>query len=121
MRIAQLIIKNFSAAKAPLTTIELSHILEIPVRLLRDILYELVQSGVISEVKNQDSQETSFQPAKDPHLLTIKSVIDALENKGVDNIPVARSAELQAISEKLQKLAAIFEKSADNKLLKDIV
>ncbi len=121
LRTAQLIIKNFSASKPPLTTVEISHILEIPVRLLRDILYELVQSGLISEVKSQQGQETAYLPAKDPHLLTIKSVIDALENKGVDNIPVARSAELQAISEKLQKIAAIFEKSADNKLLKDIV
>ncbi len=120
LRIAQLIIKNFLKAKPSLTTIEISHILEIPVRLLRDILYELVRAGIISEVKKQDMSETVFQPAKDPHLLRIKSVIDALENKGVDNIPVSRSAELQAISEKLQKLADAFEKSPDNMLLKDI-
>ncbi len=120
LRTAQLIIKNFSQAMSPLTAIEISHILEIPVRLLRDILYELEQGGVISEVKVLDSREIAFQPARDPHSLTIKNVIDALENKGVDNIPITKSKELQAISEKIQKFGENFEKSPMNQLLMDI-
>ncbi|MFH1093602.1 MAG: YihY/virulence factor BrkB family protein [Candidatus Omnitrophota bacterium] len=120
LRTAQLIIKNFVEAKSPLTTIEISHILEIPVRLLRDILYELVQCGILYEIKNQDSREVAFQPAKDPHMLTIKSVIDALENKGVDNIPITQSAELKSISDKMRKFSETFEKSPMNQLLKDI-
>lgn len=120
LRTAQLIIKNFSQEKASLSAIEISHILEIPVRLLRDILYELIQGGVISEVKNQDARDATFQPAKDPHALTIKSVIDALENKGVDNIPIIQSVELKSISEKMKKFSETFEASPMNKLLKDI-
>ena len=120
LRIAHLIIKNFFEGNKPLTTTVISHSLEIPIRLLRDLLYELVQSGILSEVKTEEYKEIAYQPARDTNNLSIKSVIDALENRGTDDIPVEESKELKSISTALQSFANIIEQSPNNKLLKDI-
>jgi len=120
LRIANLIIKNFAKGEKPLTADAISHELEVPVRLLRDIVYDLEQSGIVSEVKLSSGNESAFQPARDPHDLTIKNVIDSLENKGVDNLPIVQSPELKNLSESLEKFNEACQKSQANKLLKDI-
>ncbi len=120
LRTAHLIIKNFSEGDKPFTTDQIAHTLEIPIRLLRELLHELVECGILSEVKTQEYKETAFQPARDVGAVSIKSIEDALENKGLDSIPVAQTKELKAISDSLQKFASCIEKSPANKLLKDI-
>jgi len=120
LRITHLIVKSFLEAKKPFTTSQIAHNLEIPIRLLRDLLYELVESGVLSEVKTQGSEEVSFQPARDVNSLTIKSVIDALENRGINNIPIGQSEELKAIADSFKKFADSFETAPFNKQIKDI-
>ena len=118
--ITQRIIKNFDAGKAPLTATALSHELEIPIRLVRELLFELTQVRILSEVKEQDNQELGFQPARDPQTLTIFSVARALENKGSGAIPVPQTEALTVVSDSLQAFAETIEKSPKNKLLKDI-
>ncbi|MFC1657866.1 YihY/virulence factor BrkB family protein [Candidatus Omnitrophota bacterium] len=120
LRVAHLLIRNFQEAAKPFTSTEVSRLLEIPIRLVRQILFELVESGIASEVKTEDYKETAYQPARDTQLFTIKRIIDMLEQKGIDDIPVAQSQELKSISESLQRFADTLEKSPANKLLKDI-
>jgi hypothetical protein len=62
----------------------------------------------------------SYQPARDINTITVNSVIEALEQRGVDNIPVAQTAELSHLSETLKTLNEEIEKSPANRLLKDI-
>jgi membrane protein len=120
LRVVNLVIKNFSKGSKPFTASEISHMIEIPIRLMRQILYELVQAGIISEVKTEEYKETAYQPARDTQALTVKSIIDALEQKGIDNIPIAQTEELKVLSDSLQKFSDVIEKSSANKLLKDI-
>jgi membrane protein len=88
--------------------------------LVREILYELVRSGIISEVCDNEDTEPSYQPARNIDSLTIKYVIDRLEQQGSDNIPVMKSKELERLSECLQAFDAVVEKSPANMQLKDI-
>jgi len=118
--LTHLIVKRFSKGDSPLTASEISHILEIPIRLTRQILYELVGASIVSEVKTQEYKESAYQPACDINYLTIRRVIEALENKGVNDIPVTVTNDFKAILDSLQKFADIIEKSAANKPLKDI-
>jgi hypothetical protein len=64
--------------------------------------------------------ETTYQPASDISLWTVKYVTDAMERSGVNHIPVAQTRELQKIEEAVQKIDAVIEASSDNKLLRDI-
>ncbi len=120
LQTSHLLIKNFSNGHKPLTAIQISHTLEIPIRLVRQILYELVESGIASEIETEDHKEFTYQPARTINVLSIKYIIDALEQRGVDNIPVAQTKELKTLSETLQTFSYTIEKSPANRLLKDI-
>ncbi|MCP4264570.1 MAG: YihY/virulence factor BrkB family protein [Candidatus Brocadiaceae bacterium] len=120
LQIAHLLIKDFSDGLKPLTSNDISHTLEIPLRLVNHILYELVQCGIAVETKTGNDIEFAYQPARTINLLTIKYIIDALDKNGTDDIPVAQNRELKILSESLQTFNETIEKSSANKLLKDI-
>jgi len=116
LQIAYLSIHAFSKGEKPLTASGISSRLEIPIRLVRQILYELVDSGIISDTSNEDSKEPAYQPARDINKLSIKSVIDSLEQTGTDNIPVVQSRELSALSDTLKAFGDAIQDSPANKL-----
>ena len=120
LRIVNLLMKSFYIRNEPWNEARISHKLEIPIRLVRQILFELVQTGLVSEINVNGDNEIAFQPAFDPESMTIKYVIDAVENHGSDNIPVTQSDELKDLSESLTSFSTLIEQSSANKLLKDI-
>ncbi len=120
LQISRLIISTFLKAEPPLSAFNISKTLEIPIRLVQQILDELVETGILSDTEVKKNKEISYQPARDINAITINSVIEALEQKGVDNIPVAQTAELKHLSESLKTLNDEIEKSPANRLLKDI-
>ncbi|MBW2602852.1 MAG: YihY/virulence factor BrkB family protein [Deltaproteobacteria bacterium] len=120
LQISRLIISTFLKAEPPLSAFNISKTLEIPIRLAQQILDELVEAGILSDTEIKKNKEASYQPARDINAITINSVVEALEQKGTDNIPVAQTAELKYLSEALKTLNDEIEKSPANRLLKDI-
>ena len=92
----------------------------IPIRLVREMLRDLVESAILSETWEGDGKEVAYQPAKDVELFTIKYLIDALEQHGVEDIPVAGSEALEKISECLRSFDETLKQSPANRLLKNI-
>jgi membrane protein len=74
----------------------------------------------VSEIKSQDDKEFAYQPARDINSLTIQYVLEALDQKGTDDIPVARTEDLEALSDALKKFSEAMEHSPANQLLKNI-
>lgn len=120
LRITHLCVKNFCNSHKPWTKDEIARFLEIPIRLVRQILFELTQSGVIPEVKLNDSLTVAYQPARDINKLTIKKVINALEQRGIDDIPLVESEEMNKLSKHLDEFNKTVERSPSNLILKDI-
>jgi len=120
LQIAHLVIRAFFRGEKPLTASKITQVLEIPIRLVQQILDELVEGGIFSYAETKEDNERFYQPALDINGITIKSIIEALERIGVDNIPVAQNTELKVLSETLQTFSDIIEKSPSNRLLKDI-
>ena len=120
LTIAHLLIGNFSKGEKPLTAAQISYALEIPLPLVRRILCKLVEAGIVSHTETQEDRKLAYQPARDISLFTIRYVIEALENIGVDNVPVAQTNALKRLSEILQNLRETIEQSPENKLLRDI-
>ncbi len=120
LQVANRVISTFSKGKMPLTASNLSQALEIPIRLVQQLLDELVESEIFSITEIKENEKLAYQPARDINIITIKSIIEALEHKGVDNIPVAQTPELQSLAEVLWTFSAEIEKSPANLLLKDI-
>ena len=121
LHITHLVISTFSKGEMPLTASNISQTLEIPIRLVQQILDELVEIEVLSNTERKDNnKEVFYQPALSINLITIKSVIEAMEQKGVNNIPIAQTAELTSLSNALKTMNDEIEKSPANRLLKDI-
>ena len=120
LQIAHLVIKKFENGDRPLTDSQISAQLEMPIRLVHNVLFDLVESGLVTEIKTQADKEFAYQPARDINNLTIQYVLQALDQKGTDDIPVARSDDYQALSDALKKFSEAMESSPANKLLKDI-
>ena len=120
LRIAHLLIQQFADGKSPWTTFKISHTLDIPIRLVQQILFDLEASGILAEVRINNDKDIAYQPARDPEAITIQYVIEAMERKGSNDIPVARSEELESISQSLKTFNDQIAASSANKRLKEI-
>jgi len=120
LQVAYLVIKQFQKGEKPLTAEKITHLMQIPFHLASQIIHELVESEVMSETVDHDNHVMAFQPAVDINMLTVKHILDALERRGVHELPVTETAELKTISNTLQTFGDIIEKSSENKLLKEI-
>ncbi len=114
-------VKEFCRGEKPSDAAQVSRNLEIPIRLVRQILFELVEANVLSEVRKEaEDKEVAYQPARDVETLTIKNVSDALDDRGNSTVPTIQSDELQKLSDCLRGFAEIIEKSPSNISLKAI-
>ena len=120
LQAAHLLVQRFDRGEKPLTDFEISEELEIPVRTIRRLLFDLVHSGLFVEARMKDDEKFGYQPAMDIGKLTIHSVMEALEHTGVDAVPVKRDEEFEMLSDSLKEFNRTLEKSPANRLLKEI-
>ena len=120
LRIAHLLVKNFKQGNRPMTAMQISHVLEIPIRLVRQITYNLNEAGIVSSTKEDGDIGGAFQPARDTDSLTIKYVLDSLEHVGTEDIPVAETEDLRKLEKLLADFSSQIEKSPANIHLKDL-
>jgi membrane protein len=119
LQIVQHVVKGFARGGVPLTARQISRELQVPFLLVRETLSDLVQSRLLSEsaAKRGDRE---YQPACDIHLLTIQYVIDTLELRGLNTIPMAHTPEFSVLSKTLESFGKAVEGLPENRLLKDI-
>jgi membrane protein len=120
LSIIHLIIKTFSDGREISNVTKIAQQLEIPIRLVRQILSELRDSNLVSQVAAEDQVEASYHPACDPGVMTIKFVLDALDNRGSDDIPVAESEEIEKLKQSLRDFDRAIANSPGNLLLREI-
>jgi membrane protein len=120
LRITHILVKAFSEERPPLSAENIARKLDMPIRLVCEIIQELVDSKIVSEICPQDRVEPLYQPARDIDLYSVKYVIDHLEHRGSDDIPVGESDELWKLSECLKGIEDLSARSPKNRLLKDV-
>ena len=121
LRIFHLLVKRFSKGEKPFTGAQISHTLEIPLRLVRSLLHELIGAGLVTETVAEKGHEIAFQPARTVENITVKVAIDAYEQHGEGPAPLETSStEEEGILTHLRRLSELFEKSPDNVALKEI-
>ncbi|MDD5207125.1 MAG: YhjD/YihY/BrkB family envelope integrity protein [Desulfobacterales bacterium] len=120
LMVAHLLTRHFADGKKPVTAQEISQTLAIPIRLVRQILFELVHSGIVSEIKGADGNDLAYQPAFTIHRLTVARVLEALDERGLRSIPVTETEAFEAISTALKAFREAVDQSPANRLLKDI-
>jgi len=114
------IIKNFQEGNEPLTSTELSHELGMPMRLVRDMLFNLVKANVLNETITESPRENGYQPAIDVNIIDIKFVLDRLDAIGTDHLTVNESESWLRLANVHEELINSMKGSTSNVLLKDI-
>jgi membrane protein len=117
LQILHRLVLQFSNGDPSLNTSQISQQLEIPVRLTQQIMGELKAAGLVSLMSVNDDREPAYQPSSDIHRWTIKFVTDALEQRGVNQLPVAQTDTLKAIENALDELGSVMDGSDANRLL----
>lgn len=120
LKIVHMLVHHFVKGDPPLDEERITHQLELPIRLVRLILFELTNAGIISQVKTEDDRMVAYLPALDTDCLTIKYVLDALDQHGTDTIPLHKSQEIEQLTLSLKAFNEATERSPANKRLKDI-
>ncbi|MBW2228620.1 MAG: YihY/virulence factor BrkB family protein, partial [Deltaproteobacteria bacterium] len=65
LQVANRVISTFSKGKMPLTASNISQALEIPIRLVQQLLDELVESEIFSITEIKENEKLAYQPARD--------------------------------------------------------
>jgi membrane protein len=118
LQITHHLIRNFIRREKPLTDRDISNELEIPIRLVNEILFDLVKCRIVSVTDAEG--ERGYQPALDINALSIQYVIDAMEKQGANTMPFAQTPEFETLSVLLDTFGKTIERLPDNKLLKDL-
>lgn len=88
--VVNFIVKRFEKGEEPLTVLELSTSLKIPVRLMRVLLSHLIQCRIISETIDSKTKNIAYQPAQHIDNLSVSFIINSIDNLGTSiepNIP----------------------------------
>ena len=119
LQITYHLIQNFVKEEKPLTAGEISQQLEIPIRLVNEIIFSLEKNHIISSTDNEAEGERGLLPACDINKLTVQYVIDAVEQGGINVISLAHEGAYDALAGTLETFRSTVEKLPSNKLLKD--
>jgi membrane protein len=120
LMVTHLLVKNFSTGEKAMTASEISKKLEIPIRSVRDIIYKLIDSGIISEINTQYEKENAYQPAQDINNLSVSYVLNAIDHNGTDKILAIASTEKDQIIKLLNDFDIVIQNTKGTLLLKDI-
>ena len=120
LTVAHVCVKKFAKGEAPITAREIAQEVEMPLRLVNLVIFELTEAGVLSEAKMEDGKSPAFQPARDIAGLTVGMVSNMLNQRGTDDIPLAETKENKKLKASLEAMAKTFEQSPANVALKDI-
>ncbi len=120
LMVTNLVVKNFAVGKKPMTATEISQELKVPIRVIRDIIYELVEVNIFSESLSDNPKERAYQPAIDINIITIDMIIKRLEERGSQHITISKNKEYQKLSGILESFDESINKSPSNMLLRDI-
>ena len=118
--ISHCIIKNFEEGGAPKNSETLSHELGIPLRLVNELLFELVSAGILAELAADNTKDRTYQPAVDINKITVDYIYTQLERVGSDQMVVTESDTLGKITKIHSHLLHSMQESPSNVLVKDI-
>ena len=120
LEVTHLLVKNFSKGSGVLNATRICSALTIPFPLVHQILDELIETGIILEIKDENGDEPGFQIARDINELSVNYIIDELEKRGVNALPIAESREFVDLAGTLGSFKETIDITPSNKLLKDI-
>lgn len=121
LMISNLVSRRFYEGEPPLNAFEIAAKLDLPIRLARVIINDFVESGIFVEVRTENLKEVVYQLGVSDSKLSVKYVFDAIEKKGVNEIPISDTNELIHIRKLMEQLDGTMDSNFGKVLVKDVV
>jgi len=118
--LTHIIVKQFEAQKPPLSSEDIAIQYKLPIRIVNQLLTELVEVTVLIEVYVDASNAKSYQPAIDINQLTVNLLFSKLENHGSELFLSNKNDLLDDFWVKTLEMKKQSEKLNDQILVKDI-
>jgi membrane protein len=112
--------RRFQELKEPSSAGELSEELELPACLIQDVLAMLVKAKILSVAAKPQTEETYYQPGRPLDTLTIKDILETLDETGVNVLSGTESAEMEKCRALLGKFWKRLEILPENLNLREI-
>ncbi len=114
------IILSFKEGNQPETSEQLSNKLDFPVRLVREVIYEMLETGILSETVTKYVKESAYQPAQDIEHLTVAYVIELIDKRGNDNLKTENLKSLEKMTKVIDSFSNELKNSKNNKLVHEL-
>jgi membrane protein len=118
LQVLHYLVKRFIRGDTPSNIGEISTVLEIPVRFVRQLLDELTKARLVVETARNGS-DAVFQPGQATEKLTIQFALEAYERRGYNPSHLASSEE-EKIAFYIKSISQEMISSPNNLLLKEI-
>ncbi len=118
--ITYVIVKQFEARKTPYSSLQIASEFRLPIRLVNQILTQLVEAGVLIEVFYSSEKTKTFLPAIDINQLTIRFLFDKTESFGSEDFLTNKNAILDNFWHKNIEFKKNSDLLTDNTLIKDL-
>ncbi len=101
------ILRHFCELGGALSASEIRRRLDLPTRIVNDVLYQLTQAGLLLAIRNEeDEREEYFAPAKEVSSLTVYGILEAVEHFASSHLDLSAGPELVRISTELERIKA---------------
>ena len=115
------ICQRFANGQRAYSAYELRGLTNIPIRIVNDLLYELIDAKLLIEISGDEKGETSrFMPAEDINNLTYGVLVDRMESKGHWKIDLDVSELFKGEWTKAIELRSEYLRGARDIKLKDL-
>lgn len=119
-----LVSRAFRDGRGAVSFSEIRDRLDVPTRIMNNILYTLVQARMLSEIRTEGTDyDLEYAPARDISTLRVYDILSAVDSHGFgrDTIDMRSNRELRRCAEVVERLKDVTRASTENVLLIDIM
>ena len=104
-----------------LTSEQVSEYLMLPVRIVRDVIFDLESAGLLAAVAVDDNdKQRGYVPVRDVHDIRIADVMRSVEKRDFSAVDIYESPLVRRVAERWDAMMQTAEQGGDNILLEDI-
>ena len=122
--IMTIVVEWMRQGRGPIPIAQLRERMEIPTRILSNLLFSLSRAGMLGEVHISNKEyDVAYVPTRDISTLRVYDIIEAVEREGLDfeQVEMERSAQIVSCAASVDVLKSLARTSDENKLIIDLI
>ena len=116
------VVRHFRDRGGAMSAERIRRELNLPTRIVNDVLFQLVQAGQLIAVRSGEGErEVAYTPAYDIASMTVYGIIEAVERAGQTTFDLHATPELARIDRSMESLKQTAREARENVLLTELL